>query len=87
MFACPSQWEGKTESGYVYIRFRWGSLSVRFGSTIEDAIAGPSIFEWHDTDDFGGFMEYDELKELTSGVLGLPDAVSSEESNSIPANT
>lgn len=87
MFACPSQWEGKTESGYVCIRFRWGSLSVRFGSTIEDAIAGPSMFEWHDTDDFGGFMEYDELKELTSGVLGLPDAESSEESNSIPAKT
>jgi hypothetical protein len=45
------------------------------------------MFEWHDTDDFGGFMEYDELKELTSGVLGLPDAESSEESNSIPAKT
>jgi len=30
-------------------------------------------------------MEYDELKELTSGVLDLPDAESSEESNGIPA--
>jgi hypothetical protein len=84
-FACPSQWEGKTESGYVYIRFRWGGLTVRSGSTIKDAIAGPTIFEWHDTDSFGGFMEYDELRELTSGVLELPDAESSEESNDIPA--
>jgi hypothetical protein len=84
-FACPSQWEGKAESGYVYIKFRWGSLTVRSGSTVEDPIAGPSIFEWHDADGFGGFMEYDELREITSGVLDLPDAESSEESNGIPA--
>jgi hypothetical protein len=81
-FAYPSQWEGKTESGYVYIRFRWGNLTVRSGSTIKDAIAAPTIFEWHDAD-HGGFMEYDELKELTSGVLDLPDAESPEESDDI----
>jgi len=84
-FACPAQWEGKTESGYVYIRFRGGALAVRCGSTVKDAIAGPTIFEWHDTDGFAGFMEYDELKKLTSGVLDLPDSESSEESEGIPA--
>jgi len=30
-------------------------------------------------------MEYDELKELTSGVLDLPDVESPEESNGITA--
>ncbi len=30
-------------------------------------------------------MEYDELKELTSGALDLPDAESDEESNDVPA--
>ena len=84
-FACPAQWEGKTEFGYVYIRFRWGNLTVRSGSTIKDAIAGPTIFEWHDTDGYGGFMEYDELKNLTAGVLDLPDAESAGESDGIPA--
>src|SRR5436305_1697328 len=84
-FACPSQWEGKSESGYVYIRFRWGILSIRAGSTIKDAIAGPTIFDWHDTDDYNGFMEYHELKKLTAGVLDLPDAESGEESNGILA--
>jgi hypothetical protein len=83
-FACPAQWEGKTESGYVYIKFRWRTLAVRSGLTIKDAIAGPTIFEWHDTDDLGGFMEYDELKKLTAGILDLPDAESAEESNDIP---
>jgi hypothetical protein len=78
-FAYPAQWEGKTESGYVYIKFRWGTLAVRSGSTIKDAIAGPTIFEWHDTDSFGGFMECDELKKLTEGVLDLPDTESAEE--------
>jgi|SRR5271165_606113 len=86
-FACPAQWEGKTDSGYVYIRFRWGTLAVRSGSTIKDAIAGPTIFEWQDTDDYGGFMEYDELKKITAGVLDLPDAESDEESNGILAKT
>lgn len=85
--ACPAQWEGKTESGYVYIRFRGGTLAVRSGSTIKDAIAGPTIFEWHDTDSFGGFMDYDEMKKLTAGVLDLPDAEYDEESDDVPAET
>jgi len=71
----------------VYIRFRWGALAVRSGSTIKDAIAGPTIFEWHDPDGDGGFMEYDELKKLTAGVLDLPDAESPEESHDIPAKS
>lgn len=30
--ACPSQWEGVLEDGRpIYIRFRWGELSVRLG--------------------------------------------------------
>lgn len=83
-FACPSQWEGKTESGYVYIRFRWGSLSVRTGSTIKDAIAGPTIFEWHDDDEYSGFMEYDELSKITAEVLDLPGVEFAEEPYGFP---
>ena len=81
-FACPAQWEGKAESGYVYIRFRWGSLSVRLGPTIKDAVASEPIFEWHDPE-LGGFMEYDELKRLTRDVLDLPDAESCEDEGGI----
>ena len=81
-FACPAQWEGKAESGYVYIRFRWGTLSVRLGPTTKDAVAAEPIFEWQDPD-FGGFMEYDELKRLTRGVLDLPDAESCEDDRGI----
>lgn len=83
-FAYPSQWEGKTESGYVYIRFRWGTLAVRSGSTLEDAIAGPTIFEWHEADEYGGFLEYAELKKITAGVLDLPDLEIAEEPYGFP---
>lgn len=86
-FACPSQWAGKAESGYVYIKFRWGTLAVRFGPSIKEAIAGPTIFEWHDSDDMGGFMEYDELKKLTADMLNLPDVELAEESDGIPAKS
>jgi hypothetical protein len=83
-FACPAQWEGKTESGYVYIKFRWGTLSVRAGSTIKDAVAGPTIFEWHDDDEYGGFLEYDELRKITAEVLDLPDVEFAEEPYGFP---
>jgi hypothetical protein len=86
-FAYPSQWEAKTESGCVYIKFRGGTLAVRSGSTIEDAMAGPTIFEWHDDDDLNGFIEYDELKKLTAGVLDLPDVELFEESNGFPTKS
>lgn len=72
-FACPAQWEAKAESAYLYIKFRWGHLDVRRGPTIEDAVAGPTIFEWQDADDSNGLMDYDELKRITEGVLDLPD--------------
>ena len=83
-FACPSQWEGKTESGYVYIRFRNGTLTVRSGSMIKEAIAAAAIFELQDDDEYGGFMEYAELKGITSAVLDLPDEEFGDEADGIP---
>jgi hypothetical protein len=83
-FAYPSQWEGKTESGYVYIRFRGGNLAVRSGSTLEEAVAGPAIFEWHEADEYGGFMEYDELRKITADVLDLPDVEFADEPYGFP---
>jgi hypothetical protein len=75
--AYPSQWEGKAESGYVYIRFRWGHLTVSLGSTIKDALSTDPVFEWRDPE-MGGFMEYDELKKITRGMLDLPDVESTD---------
>jgi hypothetical protein len=47
-------------------------LRVGLGSTINDAIHADPMFEWKDSDDSNGFMEYDESKEITAGVLDPP---------------
>lgn len=72
--ACPAQWEGRLDDGrFIYIRFRWGCLGVEVGSTPDKAIDGETVFEWTDTSGWNGFMKYDELKKLTTGVLQLPE--------------
>jgi hypothetical protein len=82
--ACPAQWEGQGEAGCVYIRFRWGHLTVGVGPTIKDAVAAEPIFEWHDPE-LGSFMDYDKLKKITKGVLDLPNAESVEDESSEPS--
>lgn len=37
--ACPSQWQGKLETGeYVYIRYRWGVLSIGYDADYNNAV-------------------------------------------------
>jgi hypothetical protein len=43
-----------------------------------------TIFEWHDDDEYGGFMEYDELRKITADVLDLPDVEFAEEPYGFP---
>lgn len=68
-YACPSQWEGRTDDGgYVYVRYRHGGLSVGFGGTLEDAIDDDTIYrEIGDGD--SGFMDADELKAAVPEVV------------------
>src|ERR1700738_476752 len=53
---CPSQWEGRTVDGeYVYIRFRWGTLTLGFGP---DAVLGPQAYcEQVGRDEWDGAMD------------------------------
>jgi len=54
--SCPSQWKGETEDGEtVYIRYRWGYLSVDIG--INDSL------EKQAGDSFDGTMSNEEIKE------------------------
>jgi hypothetical protein len=72
--ACPSQWEGLTDDEQVvYIRFRWGHLSVGVDHCLDEAICAAPIFTWDDSDMCNGVMDYGQLKELTGGVLELPE--------------
>lgn len=74
--ACPSQWEAiDAESRPVYIRYRWGCLSIRVGEQgqdISDAIRSKPIFEEQLEDNLGGVLSYEDLKIATVGVMELP---------------
>jgi hypothetical protein len=72
---CPSQWEGQTNDGQVvYVRYRWGFLSIRVGNTLDDAVCrGQEIFEDSVGDGMDGFLTYDELRNLTVGKIIWPE--------------
>lgn len=57
--ACPSQWEGKLESGEdIYIRYRWGVLRIDInGQTVHKEFLG---------DDLDGYLSTEELKQHLS---------------------
>ncbi len=76
-FACPSQWEAFTDDKFpIYIRYRWGYLSVRLGqqnSSISSAVGGDEIFGKQLADDLDGTLEYSKLKEILKGKIEFPE--------------
>jgi len=72
--SCPSQWSGLTDHGdSVYVRFRWGHLSVNVG--YNDAVSdGEEVFSWDEEGDgYNGHLTYQKLKELTSHRFEWPE--------------
>lgn len=65
-YACPAQWEGMVEGGkHLYIRYRWGWLSVDIG---EDEVLAKQY-----GDAMNGYMDGAELKALTKELLDFGD--------------
>ena len=75
--ACPSQWEGYTDKHEpVYIRYRWGYLSVSIGKvnqSIEEIYQNES-FGWQIGAGFAGFLSFEELKQKLEGRLNVEEA-------------
>ena len=76
--ACPTQFEGRTsDNRRVYVRYRWGYLSVRIGEIggdIYTAVNGTEVFgKVIDPEGWDGTMFFDELKEITKGFVQWPD--------------
>jgi hypothetical protein len=70
--ACPSQWDAWTDDGkYVYIRYRWGYLSVSYD------VMGEPILEKIVGDEYDGVMSFEELVEHTKGVIEWADDLNS----------
>ena len=72
--ACPSQWEASTDDGrMIYIRYRWGGLSVSISKEITDdiydAIDGDNLFYENLGDGLDGYLTEEEMKEATKEVI------------------
>jgi hypothetical protein len=72
--ACPAQWEGRVnDHGSIYIRYRWGRLTVRISLTDANAVGVETCFFEDDIgcrtgDRLGGYMETDEMRKSLEGV-------------------
>jgi len=61
--ACPTQYEGLTDNGkIVYIRYRWGCLTVGVGETLKEALVNTILYK-HIGDEFDGFISLENLKK------------------------
>jgi hypothetical protein len=72
--ACPSQWEGRiNDHGSIYIRYRWGTLTVRLSMTDANAVGVDTCFFEDDRgrrtgDRLGGYMDTGEMRKSLEGV-------------------
>ena len=63
--AHPSQWEGQlVDRRHVYIRYRWGELSVGFGASVDDAV-GNSKHVTSAGKQLGGVMSTQDMLQYT----------------------
>lgn len=80
--ACPSQWEGLTDTNQqIYFRYRWSELTVELGEIGDmsrfGGVSGNYIFELDYGDSgFDGSMDYETLKPLVEKEIKLPDVES-----------
>jgi hypothetical protein len=59
---CPAQWSGETEQGlYVYIRYRWGQLTVEVGESSETLFTDGELILDIEHGKAGDSMETEEL--------------------------
>jgi hypothetical protein len=75
--ACPSQWEGALEDGRViYVRYRWGELSVGIGNDIDEAVQNGwtdgALYGDYIGDGFDGYLDFEELRVHLHGLLEFP---------------
>ncbi len=65
--ACPAQWEGRTEDDRpVYVRYRWGYLSVRVGPPGGDlgtAVGGITVYGEQIGGELDGSIEWVEVRD------------------------
>ena len=76
--ACPSQWEGRTEDDKsIYIRYRWGYLSVCIGQKgggIGSAVNSKEVFGKQLGDDLDGSLSEEEMRAAAHIIIIEPES-------------
>jgi len=69
-YAMPAQWEGRCDDGkWVYVRYRFGRLSVRVGVGKEAlCVPGEYVFEKECGGDWDGDMTFEKLRQHTPNI-------------------
>lgn len=67
--ACPSQWQGRTDTGeFVYIRYRWGNLECGIADTERDAVLERETIATLG-DGLDGYIDEAQMMEALAKVL------------------
>lgn len=72
----PSQWEGRTSDGrQIYVRYRWGQLTIGIGNTIDEAVRSESnLFKKQIGGMRDGDLDYVKLRTVTDGLIEWPES-------------
>ena len=75
-YACPSQWEAKTINDIpIYIRYRWGYLSIRKAEgksdNILDAVDGDEIYGKQIGDKYDGIISLQQVLQIAKNVIKM----------------
>jgi hypothetical protein len=78
---CPTVIVGRTlDSATVYVRYRWGRLTVRLDLRDPAPHGGAAgvwiMFKQLDPEGLAGCLDYDEIRELTADIIDWPPELS-----------
>lgn len=67
-YACPSQWEGRDETHFYYIRYRWGTLRVSRSLLPKEEIFDEILFNQQIGYSLDGLIMIEEVNEHLTEV-------------------
>ena len=74
-YACPSQWEAKTEDGRgVYIRYRWGRLTIHVSHKAgEHGLDGSCVYSKQIGDEYDGVIPIEKVTPIIQALQLTPE--------------
>ncbi len=70
--ACPSQWEGELQDSQpIYIRYRWGTLTVsvgKVGDLFDNLLSWKVVYKDQIGEQFDGVISWEEVEKIIGGI-------------------